>query len=85
MQQLLDAWQRTANPHTCPHGRPVYLVLAEADLARYFRRRWGICDRPLSDPKLGSLRLGDSLAAQVRRSAGLPVLDPTDEVNSAPL
>ncbi len=85
MQQLLDAWQRTANPHTCPHGRPVYLALAETDLARYFRRRWGICDRPLSDPKLGSLRLGDRFAAQVRRLAGLPIQDPTDEVNSAPL
>jgi DNA mismatch repair protein MutL len=85
MQKLLEAWQRTANPHTCPHGRPVYLALAEKDLARYFRRRWGLCDRPISDSKLGSLweldPLGDRFAAQVRSSAS----DPTDEPSSTPL
>jgi DNA mismatch repair protein MutL len=89
MQQLLEAWQRTANPHTCPHGRPVYLALAEKDLARYFRRRWGICDRPISDPKLGSWwelePLGDRFAAQVRRSSSASAPDPKDETRSAPL
>ncbi|MFS8908236.1 DNA mismatch repair endonuclease MutL [Synechococcus sp. OH2] len=89
MQQLLEAWQRTANPHTCPHGRPVYLALAEKDLARYFRRRWGICDRPISNSKMGSIwelePLGDRFAAQVRRSAGSSASDPTDEANAAPL
>ncbi|MEN9203262.1 MAG: DNA mismatch repair endonuclease MutL, partial [Thermostichus sp. DG02_1_bins_55] len=72
MQQLLDAWQRTLNPHTCPHGRPVYLALAEKDLARYFHRRWSLCDRPRSGQGVGSrletLPLGDELAAQVRRT-----------------
>jgi len=89
MQQLLEAWQRTANPHTCPHGRPVYLALAEKDLARYFRRRWGICDRPISDPKLGSWwelePLGDRFAAQVRCSSSASASEPRDETRSAPL
>jgi DNA mismatch repair protein MutL len=42
MQTLLDAWQRTRNPHTCPHGRPIYLPLEESSLARFFRRHWVI-------------------------------------------
>ena len=42
MQTLLDRWQRTRNPRTCPHGRPIYLVLEETALARYFRRHWVI-------------------------------------------
>lgn len=40
MQELLDRWQRTRNPHTCPHGRPIYLALNESSLSRYFRRNW---------------------------------------------
>ncbi|MGQ9837682.1 MAG: DNA mismatch repair endonuclease MutL [Cyanobacteriota bacterium] len=68
MQQLLEAWQLTRSPHTCPHGRPIYLALAENDLARYFRRRWGLCDRPGSKPGMGALDLlGDRFAAQVRQ------------------
>ena len=42
MQQLLDEWQRTRNPRTCPHGRPIYLSLEESSLARFFRRNWVI-------------------------------------------
>lgn len=42
MQVLLDQWQRTRNPRTCPHGRPIYLVLEESALARFFRRHWVI-------------------------------------------
>jgi DNA mismatch repair protein MutL len=42
MQTLLDDWQRTRNPHTCPHGRPIYLSLSESSLARFFRRHWVI-------------------------------------------
>jgi DNA mismatch repair protein MutL len=42
MQKLLDDWQRTKNPRTCPHGRPIYLSLAESALARFFRRNWVI-------------------------------------------
>ncbi|MBE9210380.1 DNA mismatch repair endonuclease MutL [Nostoc sp. LEGE 06077] len=42
MQTLLDQWQRTRNPRTCPHGRPIYLSLEESSLARFFRRHWVI-------------------------------------------
>ncbi|MBP0001660.1 MAG: DNA mismatch repair endonuclease MutL [Cyanobacteria bacterium SID2] len=42
MQTLLDRWQQTRNPRTCPHGRPIYLALDESSLARYFRRHWVI-------------------------------------------
>ncbi|MGH1393189.1 MAG: DNA mismatch repair endonuclease MutL [Trichormus sp.] len=42
MQQLLDDWQRTRNPRTCPHGRPIYLSLDESALSRFFRRHWVI-------------------------------------------
>jgi DNA mismatch repair protein MutL len=41
-QTLLDHWQRTRNPRTCPHGRPIYLPLEETALARFFRRHWVI-------------------------------------------
>lgn len=42
MQTLLEQWQRTHNPRTCPHGRPIYLRLDETGLARFFRRHWVI-------------------------------------------
>jgi DNA mismatch repair protein MutL len=42
MQQLLNQWQRSRNPHTCPHGRPIYLALDETSLSRFFRRHWVI-------------------------------------------
>lgn len=42
MQTLLDQWQQTQNPRTCPHGRPIYLSLEETSLARFFRRHWVI-------------------------------------------
>ncbi len=42
MQTLLDQWQSTRNPRTCPHGRPIYLSLQEKALARFFRRHWVI-------------------------------------------
>ncbi|MGF1514049.1 MAG: DNA mismatch repair endonuclease MutL [Elainellaceae cyanobacterium] len=42
MQTLVDQWQRTRQPQTCPHGRPIYLSLAESQLARFFRRHWVI-------------------------------------------
>jgi DNA mismatch repair protein MutL len=40
MQKLLNQWQSTRNPRTCPHGRPIYLSLDEPALARFFRRHW---------------------------------------------
>jgi DNA mismatch repair protein MutL len=42
MQSLLDRWQCTRNPRTCPHGRPIYLSFRESSLARSFRRHWVI-------------------------------------------
>ncbi len=42
MQNLLDQWQQTRNPRTCPHGRPIYFALEESTLARIFRRSWVI-------------------------------------------
>lgn len=42
MQTLLEQWQRTHHPRTCPHGRPIYLSLEESALARFFRRHWVI-------------------------------------------
>lgn len=42
MQTLLDRWQQTRNPRTCPHGRPICLTLEESSLSRYFRRHWVI-------------------------------------------
>ncbi|MGB3512855.1 MAG: DNA mismatch repair endonuclease MutL [Microcoleaceae cyanobacterium] len=42
MQSLLNQWQLTRNPRTCPHGRPIYLSLEESALARFFRRQWVI-------------------------------------------
>ncbi|MEB3829462.1 DNA mismatch repair endonuclease MutL [Phormidium sp. CCY1219] len=42
MQDILDRWQRTRTPRTCPHGRPIYLALEEPALARFFRRSWVI-------------------------------------------
>ncbi|MFM7427440.1 MAG: DNA mismatch repair endonuclease MutL [Elainella sp.] len=42
MQRLLDQWQATRHPRTCPHGRPIYLSFEESSLARFFRRHWVI-------------------------------------------
>ncbi len=42
MQTLLDQWQQTRHPQTCPHGRPIYMALEETSLARFFRRHWVI-------------------------------------------
>ena len=42
MQYILDRWQNTRNPRTCPHGRPIYLSLEETTLSRFFRRHWVI-------------------------------------------
>ena len=42
MQNLLNLWQNSRHPHTCPHGRPIYLSLEESTLSRFFRRHWVI-------------------------------------------
>jgi len=40
MQNIVEQWKVTRNPHTCPHGRPIYLSLEESSLYRFFRRHW---------------------------------------------
>lgn len=40
MQNIVNNWKITKNPHTCPHGRPIYLSLEESSLYRFFRRHW---------------------------------------------
>lgn len=40
MEDIIMQWQSTKNPHTCPHGRPIYLSLEETSLYRFFRRHW---------------------------------------------
>ncbi|MDY6802214.1 MAG: DNA mismatch repair endonuclease MutL [Cyanobacteriota bacterium] len=42
MQDILEQWQITRHPRTCPHGRPIFLKLEESSLARFFRRHWVI-------------------------------------------
>ncbi|MEM8503434.1 MAG: DNA mismatch repair endonuclease MutL [Cyanobacteria bacterium P01_D01_bin.1] len=42
MQTLVNQWQRTQKPRTCPHGRPICLTLKDSSLAKYFRRSWMI-------------------------------------------
>ncbi|NEO84019.1 MAG: DNA mismatch repair endonuclease MutL [Spirulina sp. SIO3F2] len=42
MQTLIEQWQATRNPRTCPHGRPIYLALDESSLSKFFRRHWVI-------------------------------------------
>ncbi len=38
MERLVHDLERTANPRTCPHGRPIILRLSIEELARYFGR-----------------------------------------------
>jgi DNA mismatch repair protein MutL len=51
-RHLLQQWQQTRNPHTCPHGRPIYLVLQETALAQFFRRQWVIGKSHGLEPRL---------------------------------
>lgn len=69
MQQLIDDWIKTKNPHTCPHGRPIYLPLEESSLFRYFRRHWvlgishGITEKSPSNSKTGMRKQQSNLEA----------------------
>ena len=72
MAELIRQWQATRNPHTCPHGRPIYLALNESDLSRFFRRSWTVCSQQWGDARgnIGrhSQRLGDRFSADILRS-----------------
>ena len=72
MERLVRQWQATHNPHTCPHGRPIYLALNESDLARFFRRSWTVCSKGWGS---GNSKLGDRLSADIRSQ--LPISDRT--------
>jgi DNA mismatch repair protein MutL len=64
MQIVIDRWRVTGNPHTCPHGRPIYLTLTETDLARFFRRHWNLCSRGW-----GEGPIGDRFSADIRQAS----------------
>lgn len=40
MISIITALMDCQNPHTCPHGRPVFVELGTRDLARLFGRSW---------------------------------------------
>ena len=39
MQELIANWRTTKNPHTCPHGRPISVVIPHKKIAGYFLRQ----------------------------------------------
>ena len=39
IRRLLFDWMKTADRFTCPHGRPVVLLMTDEDLEKYFKRR----------------------------------------------
>ena len=38
INQLIKDLYKTANPMTCPHGRPTLIKISEADLEKQFKR-----------------------------------------------
>lgn len=40
MESIVGGLSRCQNPHTCPHGRPIFLELGHQDLASYFQRNY---------------------------------------------
>jgi len=38
MRDLVQQLERTALPHTCPHGRPTMIHVSQNELERYFGR-----------------------------------------------
>ncbi|GAB4212082.1 MAG: DNA mismatch repair endonuclease MutL [Synechococcales cyanobacterium] len=56
MHTLVQDWQQTAHPHTCPHGRPVALRVSDRDLRRFFGRRYNVCQSGLGDRLVDDIR-----------------------------
>lgn len=45
MEAVVRGLLTLADPRTCPHGRPTFVRYEEAELARLFRRTWGLGKR----------------------------------------
>lgn len=45
METVVRGLLLLADPRSCPHGRPTYVRYEEAELARLFRRTWGLGKR----------------------------------------
>ena len=39
MEFILESLFRCSNPHVCPHGRPIFMLLESSELARHFKRK----------------------------------------------
>ena len=38
MEELIARWKTTQNPHTCPHGRPIFKKFTHNEIANFFMR-----------------------------------------------
>lgn len=38
MEELIQNWRTTKNPHTCPHGRPISKTISKKEIAGFFNR-----------------------------------------------
>jgi len=45
MEAVVRGLLALADPRTCPHGRPTFVRYEEAELAKLFRRTWGLGKR----------------------------------------
>jgi len=38
MKELISNWRTTKNPQTCPHGRPISVIIPHKKIASFFLR-----------------------------------------------